>query len=369
LGYAQINRALGRIIANPDIASAEYILEFLNSDLGKAQLIRYSQGGMQRRFNHPDGEYISVPILDNEEDLLDALENARNFIGQVIEQANKYKVQRFALADDLDSIFVKDHCHTKAANGSKWMISKDPLCKLHTENRNSAIVPSSEEMDRLDSRFYLPCRLREVVAVNKESWGILSDYAEISRESYVSDGELRHIAIDQMPDDPWTPFKTNDGYEGPTTYLEEGDIAFSRLMPTIMNGKCFLAWDTVTGSPEFIRVRTSKKYQKALLFWLKTRYVREYLLANVRGSSASQKRFTEDDIAACPVPKALFEDPQSFIEKCDHSLNKANEAANKAAELNELANLLTNKIRSNIFALLDSTFLPEIERTVKEALQ
>ena len=273
LGVAQINRALGRIVADPAIASAQYILEFLNSDLGKGQLIRYSQGGMQRRFNHPDGEYILVPILANENELLDAITKARELIGRLSEKSKEYWQRRYALADDLDLHFVDSIPKLDFFSGSHWLKSIDPICRFHNQERNAAIVPVKKGMDRIDTRYYLPCRLREVVAENESKWGYLSDFAEISRESYVSDGSLEHIAIDRMPDDPWTSFEISEGYVGPTTYLEKGDIAFSRLMPTIMNGKCFLAWGTVSGSPELIRIRAPKVYQVALLFWLKTRFV------------------------------------------------------------------------------------------------
>jgi hypothetical protein len=105
------------------------------------------------------------------------------------------------------------------------------------------------------------------------------------------------------------------------------------------------------------------------LFWLKSKYVREYLLANVRGSSASQKRFTEDDIAACPVPKLLIENPKANVSACSQLLRKAHEAAQNAANLDSLAVQLTNKITSNIFDLLEPAFISEIEKTVDEALQ
>lgn len=369
LGVAQINRALGRIIADPSIASAQYILEFLNSDLGKGQLIRYSQGGMQRRFNHPDGEYVLVPILANEKELLDALTKAREIVGRLSEKSKEYWQKRYALADDLDLYFVDSIPKPPGDKSSCWFESIDPICRLHTQGRSIAIVAVKNGMDRIDTRYYLPCRLREVVAETKNNWGHLSDFAEISRESYVSDGSLGHIAIDRMPDDPWASFEINEGYVGPTTYLQKGDIAFSRLMPTIMNGKCFLAWETVTGSPEFIRIRAPKDFQVALLFWLKTRYVREYLLANVRGSSASQKRFTEDDLAACPVPKFLFETPEKVVSACNQLLQKANDSSQKAVNLDALAVQLANKVKSNIFDLLDSAFISELEKTVEEALQ
>ncbi len=368
-GAAQINRALGRIIADPAIASAQYILEFLNSDLGKGQLIRYSQGGMQRRFNHPDGEYILIPILANEKEFLDAITRARGLIGRLSEKSKEYWQKRYSLADDLDLYFVNGAPKTPVENASGWLESMDPICRLHTQERNVAIVSVKNGIDRIDTRYYLPCRLREVVAENKSRWGKLSDFVEISRESYVSDGALGHIAIDRMPDDPWGSFEIGEGYVGPTTYLEKGDMAFSRLMPTIMNGKCFLTWETVTGSPEFIRIRAPKDYQDALRFWLKTRYVREYLLANVRGSSASQKRFTEDDLAACPVPKFLFETPEAVVSACNQLLKKANESSQKASKLDALAVHLTNDVKSNIFNLLDPAFFSGLEKTVEEALQ
>jgi hypothetical protein len=66
LPAAQINRALGRIVSN-ELASNEFLELFLNSELGRLQMLRYSQGGMQKRFNTPDGRHICIPLPKNDE--------------------------------------------------------------------------------------------------------------------------------------------------------------------------------------------------------------------------------------------------------------------------------------------------------------
>ncbi|MGL5843204.1 MAG: hypothetical protein ACRCYK_15640 [Aeromonas hydrophila] len=107
---AQINRALGRIIPDEDKASGRYILEFLNSSLGKGQLIRFSQGGMQRRFNHPDGKYIKVPILgnENEKKYCDRISFIRNKCEAAVAKVNeRIELHDVNLLDELSSVFEK----------------------------------------------------------------------------------------------------------------------------------------------------------------------------------------------------------------------------------------------------------------------
>lgn len=370
LPQAQINRALGRIIPKEDVVSSEYLIEFLNSNLGKGQFIRYSQGGMQRRFNHPDGCYVRVPVLSNEKELLNRMSMVFELTKEVNKKAKLLKQKRYSIDIVIDSIFIKSQSTSNVPDGVtswRWQFSTESFLSLSTKNEKCAIVDKAYE--RIDARFHLPNRLRKQVVCAPEQWAILSDYSLVDRITYQSDASLSHVAIDEMPNDPWSSFQTNEGYSGSTILLEKGDIAISRLMPTIANGKCFISWDKMTGSAEFIRVRAEEKYQRIILFWLKSALVREFLLANVRGSSASQKRFTEDDLKNCPIPKAIIENPEQYLPECEKALEDAMRYEQESFELQSKADDLLKKAKSNIFNLLDDDWFNKLVSEAKEALQ
>jgi len=161
------------------------------------------------------------------------------------------------------------------------------------------------------------------------------------------------VAIDEMPNDPWESFPVSNPYEGSVVELHVGDIAISRLMPTIMNGKCFSVWQNMTGSPEFISVLAPECRRSWLLFWLKTALVREYLLSMVRGSSASQKRFTEDDLADCPVPRISDRDASELSSEASSCVAAGLEASSTGTALDALADGIIARTKANIFDLLD----------------
>lgn len=370
LPKAQINRALGRIIPNEDVVSSEYLIEFLNSNLGKGQFMRHSQGGMQRRFNHPDGCYVRVPVVSKEKELLNRMSIIFDLTKEVNKKAKLLKQKRYGIDVVIDSIFINSVSELNVPDGVtswRWQYSTESFLSLCTKSERCAIVNKAHE--RIDARFHLPNRLRKQVVRSTEQWGILSDYSLVERITYQSDASLSHIAIDEMPNDPWEVFQANDGYSGSTVLLENGDIGISRLMPTIMNGKCFISWAKMTGSAEFIRVRADEKYQRIILFWLKSALVREFLLANVRGSSASQKRFTEDDLKSCPIPKDIIENPEKYLPECEKALEDAMRYEQESFELQNKADDLLKKAKSNIFNLLDDDWFNELVSEAKEALQ
>lgn len=354
----------------------KFVVLYLTSGQGRNEINKRSCG-TANQYNISIGHIKSFAIPDisvaKQESIIYRYSKANEWIASIEKKALENENERLAIPKYLDRVFVekqpKPQQLTDDTLSYQWQSGKDPICKIHTAQRNISIISAEKIQDRIDPRYYFPSRLREAVGSNPEDWGVLSDFAEVNRESYTSEGNLPHVAIDEMPDDPWEPFELSEGYKGQTTYLDQGDIAFSRLMPTIMNGKCFLSWTKMTGSPEFIRIRTSTNYQAPLLFWLKTQYVREFLLSNVRGSSASQKRFTEDDIASCPIPKALFDSPKLYIDPCNVILNKATESACRALSLRQFGSSLYNKLNSNIFKLLKDDYVAELEASAKEALK
>ena len=350
----------------------EFISLVINSEIGYLQIQRNQKGIGVKNLHLEDIRQIQIPVIDEhkQKDILDRYALIKGYFDKIIEKSKVCFGCRLDVSLKLDETLIDSSrgilCH--GINEWDWDVSKDSFSKVTTNNDKCAVVSTLQE--RIDPRFYMPNRLRKLVAKNPSAWGVLADFAIIDRSTYVSNGDLPHIAIDQMPNDPWSEFDIEkNGYFGSTILLESGDIVISRLMPTIMNGKCFLVWQKMTGSPEFIRIRIKKELKQILLFWLKSGLVREYLLANVRGSSASQKRFTEDDLEKCPVPKAIIENPDKYLDHCTEALEEAMRFEQKSRELEKISASIIKKAKANIFDLLNGKLFKELINEAEEALQ
>lgn len=368
---ANVNQHIVRIRIDTEKATPEYVALFLNSHLGYNQSLRYSTGGSRPALDFGAIKQFSIPCpqKSTQELILQRFETIGVNVRSIYKKSHSLLKKRENVSLDFDRILcgADYELFSKKSDCWNWTISRDSLSLSSTRNEQCAIIKPLPE--RLDPRFALPNRLRKLVDQKLNNWSILRNCAEIDRFTYRSDARLPHIAIDEMPNDPWNSFDINEGYSGSTILLEKGDIAISRLMPTIANGKCFIAWDQMTGSAEFIRVRAEEKHQRIILFWLKSALVREFLLANVRGSSASQKRFTEDDLKNCPIPKVIIENPEQYLPECEKALEDAMRYEQESFELQSKADDLLKKAKSNIFNLLDDDWFNKLVSEAKEALQ
>lgn len=265
------------------------------------------------------------------------------------------------LSHSLSEIFLQK-------KSESFLFKFDPLLRFTTPNRIVSIAKSDMLQDRLDPRFYKPLTLRAVS--HKESYKFckLGELADIARSTSIADGQFPHVAIDEMPNDPWEPFDFSDPYNGNVTFIQQGDIAISRLLPTISNGKCFQAWEDMTGSPEFIRIRSNDFDSRILLFWLKSSVVREYLEGQVRGSSASQKRFTEDDLIDCPVPTSLANN-LSVLNACESKLRVYMQKRGSGKALLKKVNEIRDQVRNDVLILANAENVSRFERQIEEALQ
>lgn len=134
---AQINRALGRIVCNDEIAPARYVLEFINSRLGKWQLIRHSQGGMQRRFNHPDAYHVKLPIIENSaalELLLNRLGEIKLLHASLLEKINGIRRRSAeATGRHVDALFSKElglFAFIERSRALFFTIQADSTCRI-----------------------------------------------------------------------------------------------------------------------------------------------------------------------------------------------------------------------------------------------
>jgi len=363
------------LIRLSDKSMNEFLMLYLESDLGQLQMTLNTRGAAIRSINLSDLREIKIPETDDntQKTIIKRYIKILSLSEDIISNSKKFMDVRNKVHDKLNKILTNDSDNKKRNNKKSenlwdWGNCLDNNCAISTINEQCAIVRNLNQ-DRLDSRYSLPQRLRKVVAEKPNEWCCLSDHASVERTTYNSDATLEHIAIDKMPNDPWQQFDVSEGYVGSTILLEKGDIAISRLMPTIMNGKCFMAWKKMTGSAEFIRVRIDKNYQKIIFFWLKSEIVRKFLLANVRGSSASQKRFTEDDLKNLPIPKDIIDYPEEYLSKCEKALSEALDFEKKSHVLKEKSENILRKAKSNIFSLLDDDWFNALVNEAKEVLK
>jgi restriction endonuclease S subunit len=350
----------------------EFISLVINSEIGYLQIQRNQKGIGVKNLHLEDIRQIQIPEIGEfkQKEILIRYATIKECVRKIDEKSKAFFNHRLNVSRKFDEIL------SNSINGNSiyeidewdWHKSQDSLSKVTTKNEKCAVLSKIQE--RMDPRFNLPNRLRKLVDTNPSAWGVLADFVIIDRSTYASNGKLPHIAIDEMPNDPWSSFETEEaGYTGATILLESGDIVISRLMPTIMNGKCFIVWKKMTGSPEFIRISVKEELQQIVLFWLKSSLVREYLLASVRGSSASQKRFTEDDLEKCPIPKDIIKNPSRYLGQCQEALEDAMKFEKKSHELEKESASVLKKAKANIFDLLDEEFLNELKREAMEALQ
>jgi len=348
----------------------EFIMLYLESELAQLQFALHTRGGAVRVISLESLRKIKIPKVNTNDQKLMVKRHYTilSLSKDIRSYSEKFLNIRKKAPEKLDKILTDDSNEKKSQSLWDWEKCLDTNCAISTINEKCAIVRNLNQ-DRLDPRYSLPQRLRKVVSKKPNEWCSLSDHASVERKTYNSNATLEHIAIDEMPNDPWQQFDISEGYVGSTILLEKGDIAISRLMPTILNGKCFMAWKKMTGSAEFIRVRIEERYQKIILFWLKSAIVREFLLANVRGSSASQKRFTEDDLKNLPIPKDIIDHSKEYLERCEKTLSDALDFEKKSYELKEKSNMIIQKAKSNIFNLLDDSWFNSLLSEAKEVLK
>jgi hypothetical protein len=143
---AQINRALGRVIARENLVSTRFLETFLNSDLGRFQLVRYSQGGMQKRFNTPDGVFVRVPVPEDkhlQQIICDRYDKILAKANEIRSRAQDTSAERLLLLGALDVVFA----------------SELGLPALPTEQvERFYLLPVAKQGDRLDVLFNQPTR-------------------------------------------------------------------------------------------------------------------------------------------------------------------------------------------------------------------
>ena len=87
----------------------------------------------------------------------------------------------------------------------------------------------------------------------------------------------------------------------------------------------------------------------------------------MRGSSASQKRFNEEDLRACPFPVLSDEQIEETVEHCRGLVSNTLDTFEAAREIKAVAARTLAAAKRNIFDLLDDQKFLKIFRAADEA--
>jgi hypothetical protein len=350
----------------------EFFHLFFKTDIGRLQIqaqvqdnggvLALTKGGLSTiQFGIPDKKEQGL--------ILSRYFSAKKLLEKILSKSEGLLNKRKSVSKSLSDVFGFGVSTTRLPESDcwEWKKSKDNLCLTHTANRKCAILSSTKIEDRIDVRYHLPNLLRERVATSPSAWTTIGTISSVARETGNIVQRLPYVAIDEMPNDPWSSFETTEAIDGSAALFDKGDIGVSRLLPTISNGKCFLAWRKMAGSPEFISIKPLDVASENILFWVKSEIVQDYLTACVRGSSASQKRFTSEDLSACPIPIDIWN--ESLINRLNEVVKAGIASEEESYSLNSIYLKQKEKVEENIFSFLDDDFFNDIISDLEEALQ
>jgi type I restriction enzyme S subunit len=352
---AQINRALGRIICNHEVAPAKYVLEFINSRLGKWQLIRHSQGGMQRRFNHPDARYVKFPIIRDPsmlELLLQRLGQVKRLHESLIEKTSSIRRKNIeTIGKHVDALFARELGLPTFIRRSKalfFTIPADSTCRID--------VPANH-----------PDYTRLVDQIKTASnSGALSDLAEESEDRFDPDEhigqEIHYLAIGDI-----------DGVSGsiiePQKMLAE-DLP-SRARRLIHSGNILVGIAGASTGTENMVVFPVTREQEG---WVATtgflvlrprdgvdiHYVcsllkAPFVLRQIRAllTSPAMPTISDTDFMQIAVPVTNSDARETTLIEINRVLKEQRQLTIQLEQISEQIEQLLSEAKSNIFDLLD----------------
>lgn len=356
---AQINRALGRIFTKEHGLGSRYLVEFLNSDLGKGQFIRYSQGGMQRRFNHPDGEFVKIPKCDQSSELCDRMDQIRDLKAKINNLATSIAYDRSKL---LDSVLA-------------FIASEISLDSFPTPWFGKFYYKKSDsDIDRLDVLGANPDF--EIACWSSDKFIPLQEvcFVDGSNEQ-IPLGVQKYISIEGLSGSHWenvVPPSIEVEESTGRTHFFSGDIAWAHLKPSILQGKVFFVDEECWGSHHFLRLATSDVDQDLrILIWayLKTTPVKRHLANKCTGKSESQKDVNEKALGMLPFPRLSAEQVKKVAQEIRTLVKKSYLYSAKEKELLKKSDELLSRTRANIHKLLDDDYFNSLVALATETLQ
>jgi hypothetical protein len=356
---AQINRALGRIIPDESKVDARYLVEFLNSDLGKGQFIRYSQGGMQRRFNHPDGMFVKVPTCNQSKLIMDRLDAIRELQRRILQRANEINTKISRLLDTIVEIMAKE---IELPSFPKPWFGRLYLKKSDSKIERLDVLGANPEFENAcwSSGKFVP--LSAVCLVD-------------GTNEQIPLGNQKYISIEGMPGNFWgeiEPVEVEIEEQTGRTHFFNGDIAWAHLKPSILQGKAYLINEECWGSHHFLRIATSgvdEDLRTVIWAYLKTSPIKRHLANKCTGKSESQKDVNDKALGILPFPKLAKEQVKSVAQAALDFVGKSHELAEKEHQLRAKSELLIRMAKSNIFELLDEYRFNKLVEEAREALQ
>ncbi|NPT62964.1 hypothetical protein GS910_01640 [Paraburkholderia sp. RL16-012-BIC-B] len=358
---AQINRALGRIIPDETKASGQYILEFLNSGLGRGQLVRFSQGGMQRRFNHPDGKFIKVPIIgsDNEKKYCDRISQVRNRCESSITKINK-RIE----SHDLDLLDEISHVYERHFNLPKIERINSPVAFLKHFESNQ---------DRLDTLYNTPGHMRFIERLSSCGHLItLGEIVSLSKEKIDGGSITSYIGLEHICkfSGQYSVEQCESGEYSSGFKIKAPAVLYGRLRPYLNKVACIKEKiEDVACSTEFyICECDSSQYLEALSFYLRSWYGFNQLKYLPTGGSLP--RVQEEDFLKVRAPHfSKYQDIDSLLLDLKNCQKKYEiRVENTRKVINSIEEII-DRISSNPIELLQHEIYTRCLNEIEEALQ
>ena len=287
---ANSNQAIAKIRLSDPRIEPRFLSEFLNSDIGRLQSARISNGAVQANINLGEIGTIEVPIVSKSEQdkLVAAMDSAR-----VSRQAKLAEAD--ALLAGLDS-FLLDTLGLAPPPRDERRVFAATVCQVR-------------EQSHLNADYFHPERilpLREMKAALPHGSAVrLAEAVDFIREQIKTPGP-NYLSLAHVQSHTGELADANEEATGACSKVSKGDVLFARLRPYLnkvycaeMNGCC---------SPEFhvLRVRDTNALRP------------DYLAAILRSSLTltqtrhmmtgnTHPRLTNEDVVnlIIPIPKKL----------------------------------------------------------------
>ncbi len=349
------------LIRLSDKSNNEFIMLYLESDLGQLQMTLNTRGAAIRSINLSDLRKVKVPniSIDNQNIVISRYAILKKLSNDVAEKSLIIGEKKSSLLDQIVDLIATEIGLTKFPR--PW------FGRLYFQKAESGI-------DRIDVLGANP-------QFEDECWKSgkfvpLSDTCEVDGSNEkIPLGTQRYISIDSLPGNYWADIDLPEmEIEKQTgrTHFYPGDIAWAHLKPSILKGKAYIIHDECWGSHHFLKLTTSKVSEDLrTIIWayLKTGPIKRHLANKCTGKSESQKDVSDKALGMLPFPKLDDDQIKRVASAIRDTIEKSHELEAQENAYKEKANDLLKKAKSNIFNLLDDDWFNELVSEAKETLQ
>lgn len=289
---SNIRGDLGALTTNDEILP-EYVIAFINSNIGQRLFWRLNSGGTRGRvvIGNLKKYPIILPPLNKQKEIVKKLRDSYS------DKKSKEK-KAFELLSSFPELLIK-----YTGIELPKLISRK-IFKINLGDIENALNPE---------RYTYNIKM-------KEEWKVLGDVGVVLHASFTPSSQLNHskmfsyLRIDDLPSNPldYNPRDIcGNGIVGSVQKIETGDILISRLGPTIENKKFIIAKKhstPIVGSNEFIRFRCSSENNSIfILGLLRSEFYKQLMLAKSRGATPSRRRLSRLDFSLLPMPSVTLD--------------------------------------------------------------